>query len=108
MSQAAFARATGLSRCYVKMIEDGFAQRPSGRAVGLLARALDSNLEEMMEAAGGLPRGIQESPIKDDADLARYLEKRRGLKRESVLTIMRLVRVSALREQLSFAGEGEA
>jgi transcriptional regulator with XRE-family HTH domain len=50
MSQADLARATGLSRCYVKNIEDGFAKSPSGRTVGLLALALDSNLEEIMPA----------------------------------------------------------
>ena len=79
MSQSGLARATGLSRTYVKAIEDGFIKDPSVRTVGLLRGALDSDVVEIMEAAGGVSPGSSESPIRNDADFAEYLRRQRGL-----------------------------
>ena len=54
MSQGSLSRATGLSRNYVKAIEDGFSEDPSAHTVGLLLVALDSNVVEIMDAVGRL------------------------------------------------------
>jgi transcriptional regulator with XRE-family HTH domain len=101
MSQADLGRAAGLSRNYVKWIEDGFIKDPSLRKVGLLLGALDSSVVEIMEAAGVLSPRSGESSIRTDVDFAEYLRRRRGLSHESVTTIVRLVELSALESELS-------
>ncbi len=107
MSQADLARATGLSRTYIKAIEDGVAKEPSARTIGLLARALDTDLIEIMQASGALPANYYESPIENDKDLTMYLRRQRKLSEESVSTIMRVIHLSELDEQVRSSSGGQ-
>jgi transcriptional regulator with XRE-family HTH domain len=109
MSQADLARATGLSRTYIKAIEDGIAKEPSARTIGLLARALDTDLIEIMEASGALPPNYHESPIESDKDLTMYLRRQKNLSEQSVSTIMRIIHLSELDEHVrASSGDGKA
>jgi transcriptional regulator with XRE-family HTH domain len=99
MSQADLARATGLSRTYIKGIEDGVVKEPSGRTIALLARALDSDLIDLMEACGAVPSGYGESSVEVDKDIAIYLRRNRNLSEQAVLMIMRVIRLSELDEK---------
>jgi len=96
LSQADLARATGLSRTYIKTIEDGQAKEPSARTLGLLARALETDLVELMSVSGAVPDDYHRARFESDRDLTMYLRRRRNLSEQSVTTIMRLIRLSEL------------
>lgn len=97
-SQADLARASRLSRTYVKAIEDGAAKEPSARTIGLLCRALQVDVIDLMQACGALPLDYYQSPLQKDLDLTMYLRRQRKLSEQFVNTIMHLVRVAELDE----------
>ncbi len=101
MSQADLARASGLSRTYIKTIEDGLAKEPSARTVGLLARALETDLVELMAVSGAVPEDYHRCRLENDRDLTMYLRRRRNLSEQSVTTIMELIKLSELETENS-------
>lgn len=97
-SQADLARACGLSRAYVKTIEDGHAKAPSARTIGLLSQGLDIDVVDIMQAAGAVPENYRASQIQSELEMVMYLRRQRKLSEEFVNTIMRLIRLAEMDE----------
>jgi len=97
-SQADLSRATGLSRAYIKAIEDGRAKEPSARTIGRLALSLEVHVIDLMQALGALPDDYHRLGIVADLDLTMYLRRQRRLSEEFVSMIMRLIHLAAIDE----------
>ncbi len=93
-TQADLARRAGLSRTYVKTIEDGQAKEPSARTIGLLCLALQVDVIDLMQAARALPVDYRQSQIQTELDMTMYLRRQRRLSEQFVNTLMRLIRLA--------------
>jgi transcriptional regulator with XRE-family HTH domain len=89
-SQAELARRCNLSRAYINALESGNVKEPSARTLGLLARALEIDIMEMLEATGTVRIADSEGII-DDAQLASYLRRERKLTETSIRSVMHLI-----------------
>jgi len=94
-SQAELARRCNLSRAYINALESGNVKEPSAKTLGLLARALEIDIMEILEAIGTVR--VNDRPgISDDAQLASYLRRERNLGEESIRSIMHLIQLYEL------------
>ena len=92
--QSDLARATGLTRAYIKQIEDGGSREPSARTIGLLAQALGADPIELLELCGALPEGFREGQFREELDLTMYLRRQRRLSEEFTRTLVELIRLA--------------
>lgn len=90
LSQAELARRCNLSRAYINALESGNVKEPSARTLGLLARALEIDIMEILEATGTV-RISDRSGITDEAQLALYLRRERELSEQSIRSILHLI-----------------
>ena len=90
LSQAELARRCNLSRAYINALESGNVKEPSARTLGLLARALEIDIMEILEATGTI-RINKDSGIADEAQLASYLRRERNLTEKSVRSVLHLI-----------------
>ena len=90
LSQAELARRCNLSRAYINALESGNVKEPSARTLGLLARALEIDIMEMLEATGTV-RISDRSGITGEAQLASYLRHERDLSEQSIRSILHLI-----------------
>jgi transcriptional regulator with XRE-family HTH domain len=97
-SQADLARACGLSRAYVKTIEDGGAKEPSARTLGRLCQALEADAIELMQLCGALPEEYRDSQFREELDIVMYLRRQRRLSEQFVNMLMRLIRLAEIQE----------
>lgn len=105
--QADLARATGLTRAYVKQIEDGGSKEPSARTIGLLAQALDGDPIELLQCCGALPPHYREGQFREELDLVMYLRRQRRLSEEFANTLVRLIRLAEAQETSVGAGAAD-
>jgi predicted transcriptional regulator len=84
------ARRCGLSRAYINALESGNVKEPSARTLGLLARALEIEIMEMLEATGMI-RLEKGTGITDDSQLSTYLRRTRNLSEESIQSVLHLI-----------------
>jgi transcriptional regulator with XRE-family HTH domain len=96
--QSELAHAAGMTRAYVKQIEDGRSKEPSARTIGLLAQALDADPIELLQLCGALPAGYREGQFREELDLSMYLRRQRRLSEEFTLTLLRLIRLAEASE----------
>lgn len=90
LSQAELARRCGLSRAYINALESGNVKEPSARTLGLLARALEIDIMEVLEATGTI-RLEEGTGITDDSQLSTYLRRTRNLSEESIRSVLHLI-----------------
>jgi transcriptional regulator with XRE-family HTH domain len=98
MTQSQLARASGLSRAYIKTIEDGGAKEPSARTIGRLCLALEADALEFMQLCGAIPEEYRESQFQEELDMVMYLRRQRRLSEQFVNTLMRLIRLAEVAE----------
>lgn len=98
MSQAELARRCRLSRAYINALESGNVKEPSAKTLSILARALNVDILEMLEASGAITEN-QQAQVKSEPELATYLRRNRELSEESVQHILRLIRLFELGEK---------
>ena len=96
--QAELARATGMTRAYIKQIEDGRSKEPSARTIGALAQALDADPIELLQLCGALPDDYREGQFREELDLTMYLRRQRRLSEEFTRSLMRLIRLAEANE----------
>lgn len=99
-SQADLARAAGLSRVYVKKIEDGRAQEPSARTLGRLCVALQADVVEFMQLCQALPDEYRDPQFREELDIVMYLRRQRRLSEQFVNTLMQLIRLAEAHESI--------
>lgn len=90
LSQAELARRCNLSRAYINALESGNVKEPSARTLGLLARALEIDIMEMLEATGTV-RVSETHGIQDEAQVSSYLRRERNLSETSIRSILHLI-----------------
>jgi transcriptional regulator with XRE-family HTH domain len=90
LSQAELARRCNLSRAYINALESGNVKEPSAKTLGLLARALEVDILEMLEATGTV-RFSDRGGLADEAQLSSYLRRERKLSESSIRGILRLI-----------------
>jgi len=90
LSQAELARRCNLSRAYINALESGNVKEPSARTLGLLARALEIDIMEMLEATGTV-RIDDRTGITDEAQISSYLRRERALSETSIRSILHLI-----------------
>lgn len=97
LSQAELARRCNLSRAYINALESGNVKEPSAKTLSLLARALEIDIMEILEATGTV-RINERQGIADEAQLASYLRRQRNLSEQSVQSILHLIHLFELGE----------
>jgi transcriptional regulator with XRE-family HTH domain len=90
LSQAELARRCNLSRAYINALESGNVKEPSARTLGLLARALEIDIMEMLEATGTV-KISENHGIQDEAQLSSYLRRERKLSEPSIRSVLHLI-----------------
>jgi transcriptional regulator with XRE-family HTH domain len=98
LTQAELARRCHLSRAYINALESGNVKEPSAKTLSLLAKALDLDILELLEA-GGIVNEEQYCHIRNEADVAVSLRRERHLSENSVRSILRLIRLYEIGEQ---------
>ncbi|HEV3313047.1 MAG TPA: helix-turn-helix transcriptional regulator [Chloroflexota bacterium] len=98
-NQAQLAREAGLSRAYIKALEDGHSKEPSARTIGRLCLAFQTDPIELMQMCGALPPDFREGQFREDLDMVMYLRRQRKLSEAFVNTLMRLIRLAELDER---------
>ena len=96
--QSDLARKAGLTRAYVKQIEEGRSKEPSARTIGLLAQALQADPIELLQLCGALPDDYREGQFREELDLTMYLRRQRRLSEEFTRTLVRLIRLAEAQE----------
>jgi len=96
--QADLARATGMTRAYVKQIEEGGSKEPSARTIGLLAVALEADPVELLQLCGALPEDYRDGQFREELDLTMYMRRQRRLSEEFTRTLIRLIRLAEAHE----------
>ncbi|HZT96603.1 MAG TPA: helix-turn-helix transcriptional regulator [Chloroflexota bacterium] len=95
LTQAELARRCGLSRAYINALESGNVKEPSGKTLSLLARALDLEILELLEATGTIETNGA-NRISNESQLSSYLRRERNLSEGSIQSILHLIRLYEL------------
>jgi transcriptional regulator with XRE-family HTH domain len=104
-TQQDLSHASGLSRSYISRLEMGDIALPSRERLRALATALNTSLDDLLQAAGFLDAPAEENEL---PDLEVYLRRKYGIQDHSVLHALETLIRSVSKEVAASSGDHKA